>query len=372
MSLLICLFWFFLAVYVLILSWLAYGFLRSRAFTHGSQPGATPVTIIICALNEEDTIEKCLGSIITQSYDKGMVQIILVDDHSTDQTRQKAGSILKVSGIDHMIISNEKNLGKKQSITRAIENAKHELIVLRDADTFTASPGWIRSIAGYFERYRPDMIIAPIAISEGKGLLWAIQVIENNILQLAACGSAYYNIPFLSGAANLAFTKAAFYKAGGYRSNKDIFSGDDVFLMEDIRKTPGAGIHYLRSDDAFVFTHPVRSLPSLVRQKTRWASKFRHNKNPLNLVLALVTFAVNALMPVSLLLVLIAPGWKTPCLLFILLKGLFDILLLFLASGFMKSKNTGIYLLPVACVYPFYACLIAFRSLFVRTRLSIL
>jgi cellulose synthase/poly-beta-1,6-N-acetylglucosamine synthase-like glycosyltransferase len=343
--------------------------MRTKFFTTPSQKFLqTPVSIIICARNEEKNIIKCLKSIIAQTYTEGRIQIILINDASRDATVQLAERVLQHSGVDYKIISNAKQKGKKQSISYAMQFASHELILLRDADTFTKSKLWLQSISDFYKQGNYNLIIAPIAITNNFGMLWAIQAIENNVLAIISCGSAFYNKAFLCSGANLVFTKTIFYRVNGYSSHLQHLSGDDIFFLEDVKKIPEANIAYLKSKDALVYTYPAYSLPKLISQKVRWAAKFKSNKNLLNLSLAVLSFAVNAAWLFCFLYVFIEPLHSEAALVFVLIKLAIDILLLILASRFIKNRNLTGFALPSACVYPFYACIVALASVFIKPK----
>src|SRR6218665_2240913 len=131
--------------YALILLWLASGFVRTPLFSPGPEAEALAVTIIICARNEEKNITPCLRSILNQDYPPEKIQLILMNDASTDSTVQRAEATLKNSGIPYRIISNQQQKGKKQSITYAMSLAAGELVILRDADTMTRSQQWLNT-----------------------------------------------------------------------------------------------------------------------------------------------------------------------------------------------------------------------------------
>ncbi|WP_317898687.1 glycosyltransferase [Aurantibacillus circumpalustris] len=350
-----------------ILLWLAYGFIKTPYFSSKEKKLQLPLTLIICARNEEKNIMICLSSLLKQKYVLNKIQLILINDASTDSTVHRAETILKNSGINYKIISNQQQKGKKHSISYAMQFAINDLIVLRDADTFTLSDLWLQNISDFYQSTKADLIIAPIAIANYSGLFWSLQAIENNVLTVAACGSAYYNKPFLCNGANLIFTKKIFEKTNGYSSHIDSISGDDIFFMEDVKQIQGSKIAYLKSAPALVYTYPTFSFKKLLLQKTRWASKFKLNKNKLNLILSFLTLTVN----IAWLLCLVSiniPEYKNISLLFISLKLFIDILLLFLASGFIKNKNILWFSLPVGFIYPVYAGIIGIASLFVKPK----
>jgi biofilm PGA synthesis N-glycosyltransferase PgaC len=347
---------------------MALGFVRSKYFHPGNNPLFVPVTIIICARNEEKNIVACLSSILAQDYDLSKIQILLVNDASSDQTLILAENILSNSGILYNVITNNAQLGKKQNISNAIPQAKHELIVTRDADTVTQSPKWLRSITGFYSATQSDLIIGPVSIYDSRSFLSAMQAIENNVLTVLSSGSAFFKKPFLCSGANLAFTKTTFARTNGYASHISIPSGDDVLFLEDVKKIPGVRINYLKSQDAIVNTFAARSVRELFSQKMRWAGKFKYNRNGVNTFLAFLVFAVNALFLLCLYRFIAEQNSAGDYFLFIILKLCIDILLLLLASSFIKNKYLAWFVLPVAFIYPFYASAISIASVIVKPK----
>ncbi|MBA2610372.1 MAG: glycosyltransferase [Bacteroidetes bacterium] len=356
-----------LLIYAGIMAWFIIGFIKTHYFSSDYE-STTALTIIICARNEEKTIARCLTGILKQDYDLTQVQLILINDASSDRTVLQAESVLKNTNLNYKIITNPQQKGKKLSITYAISQANSELLVLRDADTFTTSTLWLQTISDFYKTTSSDLIIAPIVIANNFGILWALQAIENNVLALLNCGSAYYKKPFLCNGANLIFTKAIFEKVNGYASHLAIASGDDVLFLEDVKKIPSAKINYLKSEQAIVYTYPSFSFKQLINQKIRWASKFKHNKNMLNLTLAILSFGINLLWLFSLFYCFFVPQNGGFILFFVIFKLIIDILLLFLASRFVKNKGLGWFGLPVGCVYPMYACVVAIASVFIKPK----
>lgn len=359
-------FFIVLALYAAFVGWLGIGFFKTTFFHAKEKYLQVPLSIIICARNEEKNIGRCLSGILNQEYVLNKIQLILINDASNDATVSRAEAILNNSGINYKIISNSQQKGKKESISYAMQFANSELIVMRDADTFTRSNKWLQTISDFYQNNHSDLIIAPVAIANNVGILWAMQAIENNILALFACGSNYFKKAFLCNGANLIFTKSIFEKTNGYQSHIQTASGDDVLFMEDVKKISGAKIDYLKSTEAIVYTYPCYSLKTLFNQKIRWASKFKVNDNKLNFALALISFGVNLAWLFCFAYVYAVPAHKLPALIFILFKLKIDILLLFLASSFIKNKSLLWFSLPVGCIYSLYACLVGLASVFIK------
>jgi glycosyltransferase involved in cell wall biosynthesis len=368
MSLLFYVLFILLFLYAAVIAGLMLGFIRTKLFVPQIIKPQIPITIIICARNEEKNITLCLKTIIAQEYDPIHLQLVFVNDASTDQTVQKAEELLKHVNFSYKIISNTEHLGKKKSIEYAMQFATHRLIVLRDADTFTVSRLWLQTISDFFNRKGSDFIIAPLQIADSWGLLWGLQAVETNVLGVFTCGSAFYKMPFLSNGANLIFTKSIFEKTNGFQSHIHIPSGDDILFMEEVKKIPGSSIHYLKSKEAIVYTYPSFRFKELLFQRIRWVSKFKVNKNLFNFFMALLSFLVNTTWLFCFLHLAFTPHYRIHCLVFVAFKLLFDFLLLLLASRFMKNKNLLWFGFPVGCVYPVYACMVAISSLFIKPK----
>jgi len=326
------------------------------------------VSIIIAARNEEASIEQCLSSIIQQNYPKHLMEIIVVDDASTDQTFKVTAELLSHSGIEHRILNNPQHLGKKRSLKIAIEQSNSEIIICRDADTFSISNNWLSTIVNYMASSKKEFVICPIAIDHTKGILSSLQETETAILSLFTIASAYFKAPFLASGANLAFTKRLFYETGAYEGHLNIASGDDIFFLEKVKKLDRQKIGYLKNKEAIVYTFPEKDLSGLIQQKTRWSSKLFKNPNVINWLSALIIGVSNFAWIMGLFYSVLKPQNSPSILIFILSKLLIDILLVFLASSFIKVKTGTLKVALLAVIYPFYASLVAVLTVFVKPK----
>src|ERR1700739_1651079 len=90
---------------------------------------STQITIIIPARNEEQSILKCLESISLQKFPKDLLQVIVVDDQSTDKTFYVAETFLKDNFSNYQLLKLSSSSGKKQAILKAIEQASGKIII---------------------------------------------------------------------------------------------------------------------------------------------------------------------------------------------------------------------------------------------------
>lgn len=351
-----------IVLYVTFLAVVSFYFFKYPITVPDFEAEMKPVTIVICARNEEKTIVKCLHSISEQDYPKHLIEIILVNDASNDKTKELAEIVLKKLAFSFQIITNQAKSGKKKSLSIAISKAKHNIIITRDADTFTTSKVWLSTLVNYHVKFNKDFVIGPVMISDNNGLIWALQAIETNILTMFSLASLQLKKPFLCSGANLLFTKSLFQATNGYQSHIEKESGDDVLFLEDVKKIKPQEIGAVKSTSAIVYTYPQPSFSRLLNQRIRWAKKFEFNPNKVNLILAITIVTVNAIWLFNFITYFFVQQNGYFGLIFIILKLIIDSLLLFLASRFVNNKGLNWYTLPIGLIYPIYALIIAIAS----------
>lgn len=111
-------------------------------------------SIIIPAYNREKTIERCLRSVLNQTYDKTQYEIILIDDASTDRTVRVADSVCIGSPVRVHFEPFSENKGRVAARNRGLELATGEWICWLDSDDEYVST-YLETIADAIERY-PD------------------------------------------------------------------------------------------------------------------------------------------------------------------------------------------------------------------------
>lgn len=356
-----------LLIYAGLVLYAAFSFVAGTSFVF--DPGQTHHTrtcIIICARNEEQAIGPCLQSIFEQQFDRSLLEIIFVNDASSDRTLAVATPLLEQSGIRFQTISSLKPQGKKKSITRAIDLCNSELIVTRDADTYTNSLNWLGCIVGFHEQSRREFIIAPLQVKEDPSFITQLQVFENNALSILTGGFALAGHPFLCSGANLAFTRALFHRMNGYSNHSHIASGDDVLFLAEVKQKEPATIGYLKHSDATVVTYPIKAFRPLLDQKIRWSAKFSVNPNALNTLMAVLVLIVH-LIPCFFIAEALFGGHLRLIGLFFVFSGfLIDFLLLFLASRYFKKAVSWPWLLPAWIAYGFFAILVGVGGWFYK------
>ncbi len=236
----------------------------------------TKITVIIPARNEELNIVRCLTSLCQQTYPKELLEIIVVNDHSTDHTETiirsfPASNLILINLADHTG-GMRLNSYKKKAIEVAIAAATGDLIVTTDADC-SASPDWIRCLAEYHFLTHAVLLAAPVKIKNDHTLLSIFQSIDFLTLQGITGASVSSKFHSMCNGANLAYEKKVFYEVDGFKNIDDIASGDDMLLMHKIVTRYPERFFFVKEEAAIVSTIAAPSWKDFLNQRIRWASK---------------------------------------------------------------------------------------------------
>lgn len=260
-------------LYAILVIWYWYAWKAIPAFDPGNVAANTRISVIVPARNEEKNIAQLLTALQGQSYPAHLFEVIVVDDHSDDSTAEivRTFPAMKLISLqeDHI------NSYKKKAVETGIGQATGELIVATDADCI-AGPGWLYTIAAFANEKKAAIVAAPVRIGCNNSVLEIFQAMDFMILQAITGAVVHRKQLSMCNGANLAYTKEAFVKAGGFEGIDSIASGDDMLLMHKIWKQYPVGVHYLKSTDAIVTTEPQKTWKAFFAQRIRWASKAGH------------------------------------------------------------------------------------------------
>jgi cellulose synthase/poly-beta-1,6-N-acetylglucosamine synthase-like glycosyltransferase len=289
-------------LYLLVVVYLIKGWSALRRPDIQSAPLNTKVTVLIAARDEEERIHHTIEDIIAQDYPRHFVEVIIVDDHSTDRTAEIIRSYA-ADGVKLMQLQEDKPLNsyKKKAIAEAISLSTGELMVATDADC-RMGPKWLSSIVGYYETHNPVMISSPVTYFEEKSLFERLQTLEFSFL--IGIGASFIGNGKAStcNGANLAYRKDIFYEVGGFKGIDDLASGDDELLLQKVAVQYPNRIGFFKNADAVVFTHAKHSLHEFLQQRRRWASKSTRYKDKKIVALAVCIWLFNLSMVINALM----------------------------------------------------------------------
>jgi len=234
------------------------------------------ITVIVPARDEEDNILECLNSILNQSIDKDLFEIIVIDDHSTDRTPELIRGLknehIKLLQLADYISENETQSFKKKAIEIAMQQATGDLIVTTDADCIVGK-NWLKYVATFYETQDVKFIAAPVLFHREKNTLQGFQTLDFFGMMCVTGAGIHTGLMNMCNGANLAYEKKAFYDVNGFEGINHLASGDDMLLMQKIAKKYPKQIGFLKNQEAIVRTEAKETLQGFMSQRIRWATK---------------------------------------------------------------------------------------------------
>jgi glycosyltransferase involved in cell wall biosynthesis len=334
--------------YLFILLKIYRSLLKIKPFVFTGSPTSF-VSVIVACHNEQGNLPILLKNIIEQDYPTSLFEVIIVDDNSTDRTLEIAQSL---KGQTNLISLNNNGTGKKQAIRTGIEASSGKLIITTDADC-RMGRSWIRSISGFYESFKPDMIICPVQIEQGCGFFRIFQELEFLSLQGITAGTVTSGKSTMCNGANLAFTRKA-YLDNETSLHFEISSGDDIFFLHSLKKQKQSKILWLESRDAIVTTGSVGNVGAYLKQRRRWISKAGKYSDADSILLGIVTFVTISLQICLLALALINQLFLPVFLTVLLLKSAVDFLILRNTCYRYGRKKLMNWFLAAQIFYPIY------------------
>jgi cellulose synthase/poly-beta-1,6-N-acetylglucosamine synthase-like glycosyltransferase len=226
------------------------------------------VAMIVPCWNEETTIKGTVDSLLALDYPKEKLEIVLVNDGSTDNTRAVMD---KYQGNPQITIIHKENGGKHSAINAGIDHAVDaEFIGCLDADSFVA-PEAMREIISCFDNPKVAAATPGMSVHKPANMLERMQnaefILGIALRHILAAVNGLYVTP---GPFSL-YRRSVLVKLGGFRY------GHQTEDMEMALRIQKAGYIIDSAPRARVYTKAPRSVPALVKQRTRWTSGFLRN-----------------------------------------------------------------------------------------------
>lgn len=248
-----------------ILNYLPLSLFKSTRLT--SEKSAPPVSIIICARNEDENLTEFLPKVLTQEYPD--FEVIVVNDCSYDNTENVIDEFSKI--FPNLRKANIKEdayykHGKKFAMLVGIKAAKHNHLLFTDADCYPASNHWLSEMAGGFGSER-EIVIGYGAYEKQKGLLNSLIRFDAFMIAVQYLSAGIKKKPYMGVGRNLAYTKDLFFKEKGFSKHYHINSGDDDLFVNQAG-TP-SNTNVCVDKEAVTYSRPKKTFKQWNIQKTR-------------------------------------------------------------------------------------------------------
>ena len=220
---------FILIIINYILNCLPAGLLKTTRIS--STQNLEPISIVICAKNEDENLTEFLPKVLTQDYPD--FEVIVVNDCSWDNTENVIDEFAKIfPNLKKASIKEDGYYkhGKKFAILVGIKATAHNRMLFIDADCYPSSNQWLKEMAMGFDGPK-EIVLGYGAYEKQKGFLnklirFDTFMIATNYLSGAIKGKAYMGV-----GRNLAYTRELFYKQKGFSNHYHINSGDDDLFV---------------------------------------------------------------------------------------------------------------------------------------------
>lgn len=247
-------------------------FLKPKSYSPEKMPS---VSVVICAKNEAENLERNLKVIMIQKYPN--FEVIVVNDQSTDNTENVVkyfcdrNSNLRLLSIKKDIV---KPLpGKKFPLRVGVEGATHDIIVVTDADCKPANTLWLNTLVSEFLR-ETDFVLGYAPFNKTKGLLNKLIRFDNVIAAMQYFSFSLVGMPYMGVGRNMAFRKKEFLNYEESEKAKKILSGDDDLFIN--KKATRAATEIAIHKDSFMFSNAKNTWTEWLNQKTRHTQTSYH------------------------------------------------------------------------------------------------
>ena len=247
-----------------------------------------PLSVIICARNEDDNLPVFLPLVLTQDYPE--FEVIVVNDCSYDNT----GDVLeefakKYPRLRIVTIKEDENYhhGKKFALMCGIKGATHEHLVFTDADCKPSGDQWLRSMAGNYSDDTTAIVLGYGAYEKSKGLLNKFIRFDTFYIALQYLSATLVGKTYMGVGRNMSYRKSLFFKHKGFASHYFLKSGDDDLFVNEAATSTNTKAEI--SAESITYSKPKTTFKEWYRQKRRHITTYKFYKRESTQRLMLLT-----------------------------------------------------------------------------------
>lgn len=247
------------------------------AKTQKITPKRIPISVIVCAKNEEENVANFIPLLAEQNYPD--FEIVLIDNASSDNTLAVFESFEKQYPNVRLVKvkNNEAFWGnRKYALTLGIKAAKKEYLLLTDADCYPTSKDWIAAMSSQF------MMQKTIVLGYGKyekianSFLNKIIRFDTLLTAIQYFSWAKEGHPYMGVGRNLAYKKEEFFNVNGFIEHIQVRSGDDALFINQAATAKNTAITY--TPESFTYSKPKTSYKDWLVLKRRHVATTNYYK----------------------------------------------------------------------------------------------
>ena len=261
-----------------------------------------PISVIVCAKNEEENVSKFIPLLIQQDYPD--FEIILIDDASSDNTLEVFEEFEKNhSNVRLVKVQNNEAFwgNKKFALTLGIKAAKKEYLLFTDADCYPTSKDWIAEMSSHFTMQKTIVLGYGAYEKVPNSFLNKLIRFETLLTAVQYFSWARLGFPYMGIGRNLAYKKEEFFNVNGFIDHMKIRSGDDDLFINQAANKKNTTVCY--TPNSFTYSEPKTTFKEWFAQKRRHVSTASFYKpfDKMQLGLFFLTQIFTLILPIILL-----------------------------------------------------------------------
>lgn len=267
-----------------------------------------PVSVVICARDEAHNLVKTLPGVLVQQY-RTTHEVVLVNDNSTDDTKYLVDEFKKMfKNINYIELTQEAKMisGKKFPLSMGIKSAKHEILLLTDADCVPASEHWIQRMQECYTE-QTEIVLGYGAYHKKPGILNKLIRFETFHTAIQYLSYALAGIPYMGVGRNLSYKKDVFLRNKGFSSINQIPSGDDDLFINQVARKDNTTICI--DEEAHTLSEPKTRWSDWMTQKYRHYTTSNYYKSSHKFLLALYSFSLFWIYPLLAVSIIFYNWW---------------------------------------------------------------
>ncbi|SNR78573.1 glycosyltransferase [Flavobacterium sp. ov086] len=275
---LITLFYFFIAIVVIQIFYYL-GVFGKFAFAKPQEITSKklPISVIVCAKNEEENVKKFIPLLAEQDYPD--FEIVLIDDASSDETLEVFEEFEKqYANIRLVKVQNNEAFwgNKKYALTLGIKASKKDYLLFTDADCYPTSKNWITAMTSQFTMNKTIVLGYGGYEKVERSLLNKVIRFETVLTAVQYFSWAKIGLPYMGVGRNLAYKREEFFNVNGFIDHIQVRSGDDDLFINQAANKANTAISY--TPESFTYSKPKETYKEWFTQKRRHTSTAEYYK----------------------------------------------------------------------------------------------
>ncbi len=224
------------------------------------------VSVLIPAYNEGKTIVGTMESVMNINYPKDKLDVIIINDGSSDDTEIQANNFIKKHNLTNFRLISHDNMGKANSMNKALKLAKGEFFTCLDADSFVDSDTLRKMLSFYYRQNDPQLAIVTPAMKvfKPKNVLQKIQWIEYLVMIFVGRLTSHLDSLYVAPGPFSMYRTDIIRKVGGFDNSTLTEDQEIAYRMQKYN------YRIKQCFDAYVHTVSPHQLIPFYKQRRRW------------------------------------------------------------------------------------------------------